>query len=248
MGHSKRLVLCAALAALAACEPTIGDAPGISGSRTPDAGEEPPPPRADAEPVQLPADAGPSDVALVQSTSEQILEDHSIACVEMDDANNPVQNRENSYYRVFDLVEEGVLGTLDVTSVHLGVESARTADGLAQPGEVRLYTLDGDFLVGNLELVNSTEIQIEPQTRGFLDVPITGTLSPGSTLVVELFIPDSSEGRLFFIGSNDLGETEPSYLRAPAAGCDFIEPTRFADVGPGFDDIAIVLSVRGTES
>jgi hypothetical protein len=242
------MVFCAALAALAACSPTIGDAPpGIRGSNPADAGDEPLPPRVDAEPIELP-DAGAGEVALVQTRSEEILDDHSIACVEMDDNNNPVQNRENSYYRVFDLAEADVQGTLEVSSVRVGVESAQATDGLAQPGEVRLYTLDGEFLIANLDLVNSVEIQIEPQTQSRIDVPITGTFAPGSTLVVELFIPDSSEGRLFFIGSNNLGETAPSYLRAPAAGCDFIEPTRFADVGPDFDDIAIVLSVRGTES
>jgi hypothetical protein len=256
MGTVKTMLASAAALFIAACQPTIGDAPGIgSGVQRPDAGD----PdlggdgssRPDAAPVETPADAGPGQprqITLRQTTSDQILDLHSIACIEQEDDGTPIQNRENSYYRVFDLAEEKFDGDLQVDSVTIGVESASAPGDATQPATVRLHTLEGDLLVANMTEINHVDIDIEPQLQTALEVPIAATAPAGSTLVVELFIPDSADqNRLFFIGSNDLGQTAPGYLRAPSSGCDFIEPTTFDDIGGAdFPDIDIVMMVSGS--
>ncbi len=255
MGTVNTTLAAVALLALGACQPTIGDAPGIGGAGTrpdgglpggggdpgPDAGDEPQP------------DSGPGvpqDVTLSQTTSDQILDLHSIACVEQDEDGNAIQNRDNSYYRVFDLDQQQVEGDLEVSSVVLGVESASTPDGNAQPATARLHTLDGGLLVGNMTQIASTDFDIEPQNQTTLEVPLTATVPAGSTLVFEVFIPNATDGgTLFFVGSNDLGQSAPGYLRAPSSGCDFIEPTDFVDVGgPDLPDIHIVMMVSGTHT
>jgi hypothetical protein len=252
-----RRAVVAALAAISAagCQPTIGDAPGIVGGVQPDAG---PPtggdPEPDAQPIEPEPDDGgdgpgnqPVEVILSQTENEEILDEHSVACAERDSDGVPVQNRENSFYRVFELEEEGVEGTFSVESVRFGVESATTQDGSAQPATVRLHTLaGGDFLIDNMTQIASVTVDIAPQNLTVIEVPIQVDVSAGSTLVFELFIPDSTVGRLFFIGSNDNGQTGPGFLRAPATGCDFLEPTDLVDVGDGFPNVHMVMSVSGT--
>lgn len=246
MGNVRTMIVSAAAALAAACQPTIGDAPGIgNGIATPDAGPDEVP-RPDARPPIEPPpqpDGGPTEEILSQTTSDKILDLHSIACVEQDDEGNPIQNRENSYYRVFTLADEGIDSDFNVTSVRIAVESASTPDSSAQPATVRLHTLAGDLLIANMTQIASADIEVAPQGQTSIDVPIEATVPAGSTLVLELFIPDSAVGRLFFIGSNDLGQTAPGYLRAPAAGCDFVEPTDLALFG--FGDVHMVMSVSG---
>jgi hypothetical protein len=95
-----------------------------------------------------------------------------------------------------------------------------------------------------MEEITSKQIDIEPQSETGIEVELPATVPAGSTLVFELAIPEAEADELFFIGSNDLGETGPSYLRAPASGCDFIEPTEFADIG--FPDVHIIMIVEGS--
>ena len=64
-------------------------------------------------------------------------------------------------------------------------------------------------------------------------------------LVVEIFPPDGqTAGNSFFIGSNNLGQTAPSYLAA--ADCGVPEPTNTATIG--FPDMHIVMNVTGDVS
>jgi hypothetical protein len=69
-----------------------------------------------------------------------------------------------------------------------------------------------------------------------VDVPVTGTASAGSTLVVEVVGYDAT----FFIGSNAEPETAPSYF---AGSCVSSEPIAAAEMG--YPDIHIVLNVTG---
>ena len=245
---------------LVACQPTIGDAPPVLGGGVPpvDAspGSEPAPPDASVfDPIDAGGGGGDDgddgddvaveQVTLSQNETDEILDLHSIGCVEQDGDGNPVQNRENSYYRLFDLDEEGVSGDLDVTEVHVGIESAATPDDSAQPIAVRLHEVNGAFLLANMTQLASTDVQVEPQTGTILDVPIATRVVAGSQLAVEVFVPNSTVGRLLFIGSNDAGQSGPSFIRAPLGNCAIVQPTDFADVAGGFPDVHIVLSVSG---
>lgn len=255
MGSFKTLLASASALAFAACQPTIGDAPGLAGGGgRADAGDQgggggsQQPPDPDAGPVEPVPDAAPGqpqELTLTQTTSDQVLESHSIACFELDDNDDPLRNLQNSYYRVFDLEELGIDGDLEISSVIFGVESARSPDNSAQDAKVILHTLEGEnLLVASLTEIANKDLSIDPATQTSLEVPIDATVPAGSTLVFELFIPAAEGDELFFIGSNALGETGPSYLRAPASGCDFIEPTEFADIG--FPDVHIVMMVKGS--
>lgn len=250
MGVVNTMIASAAVVALVACKPTIGDAPGLEGgTETPDGAPDvldvdaalP----SDAAPEVPPVDGGATNVTLSQTESEEIVASLSIACSVRDDNGQAIRNLENSYYRVFPLEEKG--GDLTVSSVRIGVESAATPDGSAQLGTLRLHTLDGELLRQNMTELVSAQVAIAPQTQSTIDVPIVAAVPIGSTLVVELLIPEAaSDGTLFFIGSNSLPETAPGYLRAPSSGCDLQEPTRFADVGIGFPDVHLVMSVTGS--
>ncbi len=164
-------------------------------------------------------------------------------CTERDSNDNPIQNQESSYYRVFNLVGEGVAGDFSVSAVHIGVESASSPGGGAQPATVRLHTLEGPFLVAGLTEIAAADIDVPEQALSSLDVPMSADVPAGSILVVELFIPQSSARDLFFIGSNNLGQSAPDFMRAPAAGCNLLEP---ADIATVASDVHIVLSVSGS--
>jgi hypothetical protein len=248
-----------AAALLVACQPTIGDAPpvlGGGGSAVDAAPGQPDRPDASiVDPVDAAGgsggdgdgddDSGGEQVTLDQNVDDEILDLHSIGCVEQDGDGNPVQNRENSYYRLFDLDDEGVTGDLDVTEVHVGIQSAATPDDSAQPITVRLHEVNGELLLANMTELASTDLDVEPQTGTILDVPLAARVDAGSQLAVEVFVPNSTVGRLLFIGSNDAGQTAPSYIRAPLGNCAITEPTDFADVADGFPDVHIILSVSG---
>lgn len=80
-----------------------------------------------------------------------------------------------------------------------------------------------------------------PTALGLVTVPVTGEAPAGSTLVVELESPDLSFTGRFFVGSNDAGQTAPSYLRG--SSCGLVEPTDAADLG--FPGMHIVMNVSG---
>jgi hypothetical protein len=53
-----------------------------------------------------------------------------------------------------------------------------------------------------------------------------------------------TDGR-FILGSNDLGQTAPSYIRSAACGINAI--TDYVNVGPGFPDVHLVITASGNE-
>jgi len=222
-----------------ACSATAGDpadresapAPVDGGSLPGDAGGAP--------------DAMPTAVTLTQSSSQDITPQNSVACIESDADGNPIEHRENSFYRVFDLEALGVSGRLETSSVAVGVQSAASPNP-DQPMSVVLHTLAGnDLALDRLTQIGRADIRIANQGAGIVDVPLAASVEADSKLVVELYLPDAAGGgNLLFPGSNAAAQTGPTYLRAPAAGCDLVEPTDVADIG--FPDMHLVLSVSGT--
>ena len=238
------MAACAALALLAGagCSARLGEPQGGAAALDPvDGGVVDMP---DAEPAPLPPDAGPTSLTLTQSMSETITPLNSIACVQQDANGNPIRQLDNSYYRVFDLAAAGVDGDFSVSAIRFGVESATSPSG-SQPAALKLYSLTGPLAVANLAPVASLNLTIANQSGTLIDQAIPGVVPVGSMLVVELFTPASTaDNQLMFAGSNDAGESAPSYLRAPACGLD--EPTPFASVGAGFPNVQLVMSVSGS--
>ncbi len=195
--------------------------------------------------VAIDADV-PIEAVLSQSTSE-VITAGSIACI-TSVGGTPRNLLENSYYRVFDLAALGIDSDFDISKVTVGIESATSGAGGNQPIKVRLHTLFGTFVTGNLTQLASVDVSVPDQTNSMLDVDIAATAPAGSLLVVEVFLPDA-EGvadHLFFIGSNKDGESGPSYLRGPT--CDFLEPIPISTIQVDGANVVmhLVLTVTGT--
>jgi hypothetical protein len=212
-----------------------GGSGGGSGGETPDAGTLPDA-GTESPDASLPGD-GPRDFTLTHSLTTTIIQNNSVACVQQDTNGNTTGFLENRYYRVFDLTDarfdlhdEVVLEQVDV-----GVEVAN-----AQNLELNLYALDGEFRFENLvpvALFNQVEIPAisAPST---LEVTFPRqTMQREEILVVEFVARDR-----FFIGSNQDGESDPSYIKAH--DCSIDQPTRFAQVFSA-RPIHVVMSVHG---
>ena len=177
-------------------------------------------------------------VTITHSTSQSIIALNSVSC------NAGGLHTNNSYMRVFDLAAFGLPNGLDVTEVEFGIEQALGATG-SQPVTVNLYvkTVPANPLTfANLTPIGTASTNVTDQAATILAVPVAGSAGAGSILVVEVFTPEGqTAGNSFFIGSNNLGQTAPSYLAA--ADCGVPEPTDTAAIG--FPGMHIVMNVTG---
>jgi len=214
------------------------------GTTKPDANPQQPP---DAEPIgidaavpdAMPIDAAPPmPVTLTQNTATNVVSGNSAACLAGQFSN---VTKENSYYRVFSLNDEGVTGQFTAKTVQFGIEHST-----AQNVEVKLYTLNGTFTVGHLTPLSTQSVAVaastSPQTQNVtLTSPVV--VPAGSLVVAEVHVfdgvPTNAE---FFIGSNTAGEQEASYIRAPF--CNINEPS--STNWPTGSSVHIVLTVSGT--
>jgi hypothetical protein len=184
-----------------------------------------------AKPRSLAAD----EVTITHSLDQSIVALNSVSC------NAGGLHTDNSYLRVFDLAAFGIDTDFNITQVEIGIETASGAIG-TQPATVNLYTLDGALLWANLTLIGTADVIVADQDLSILSMDVTGSAPAGSQLVVEFFTPNGQgAGNSLFVGSNDLGQTGPTYLAA--ADCAVTEPT---DVGSiGFPGMMLVMNVTG---
>ena len=174
---------------------------------------------------------------LTESKSQTIQSGNSVAC------SAGGIHADNSYLRVFTLSDFGIDDEFTVINVEVGIETAAAGSGGSQPAKVRLYTLNGDLKWANMTLIGSADVTVEDQDLTIISVPVAGVVPAGGKLVVEFFTPDgSSDGNSLFVGSNNLGQTAPSYIAA--ADCHIDEPTDTKDIG--FPDMHIVMNVTGS--
>ncbi len=191
--------------------------------------------------VSLAAPQG-GDVVLTQSTDPAtIIALNSVSC------NAGTLHSDNNYMRRFDLDGEfGITGSLTVDSVNVGIETATGAGG-SQPISIILHSIaNADALTfANLNEVGRLDTTIADAAAVIQNFVVSSTAIDPATddLVVDVFTPDGqTAGHSFFIGSNNLGETAPSFIAAAACGIN--EPT--ATGGIGFPDMNIVFSVNAT--
>ena len=165
----------------------------------------------DADPPQ--PDAG--RITLTHSNNLDVIGGVSIACFEA----------VNSYYRVFDLAEEGITGDLHVSKVTFGVEEC-VSGGVGLEATVILSTLDGPLMLANMERIDAAETVIpdvafpdEGEVGGALhEVAMNAVIPAGSTLVVELTHRAFGADQALLMGANRDDLEEPTFLRAPACG------------------------------
>jgi hypothetical protein len=182
---------------------------------------EGPLPVVEAGPVQTDA-AACGEIEITQSAS-QALTGPLIAC----NISNIVL--QNSYYRAFELSDFGINNDFDICAVAIGISQAIAPSG-SQPLTVNLYISDPDFPNGTLTPIGTTSIQLTDQSFAIATIPVAGIAPAGSELVVEIFVPNGqAAGNTFFFGTNDDGQTGPSYIEAP--DCGAFTPTPLSSVG-----------------
>jgi hypothetical protein len=172
------------------------------------------------------------------SDTSTITSGNSVAC------NNGVSHTENRYFRRFNLDGvHGLTNKFSIESVDIGIEQAIGSTG-SQPLEVRLYAIaNGDPLIlTNLHLTGSASFSQPNANLTVQNFPVSGTINPlTDDLVVELFTPDGQTLiNSFFIGSNALGQSAPSYIVAPDCGVSEITDT----ASIGFPNMHIVMVVN----
>ncbi|MEM9596031.1 MAG: hypothetical protein AAGD06_17300 [Acidobacteriota bacterium] len=154
---------------------------------------------------------------------------------------------DNSYSRAFDLAGDfGISEDFEVCGVQIGVEDATAGAGGVQPADFNLFSAaPGVFPTAftNLTSIGTSAVSVPDQAAALYFESVTGTVPAGEELIVEFFTPDGdTDGNTFFIGSNSLGENDPSYLAA--ADCGITDPTSTGDIG--FPEMQIVMTVFGT--
>jgi hypothetical protein len=176
-------------------------------------------------------------LTLTHSGTPAIVAGSSVAC----SPNRGVSTTASGYLRHFTLDDYAIIGDLEVTAVSFGVESV--LDTKPPRLTVNLYTMldPGGLLVyDNLDLIGTADAQVSNQFMKIVQVPVSGTAPAGSTLVVEVEVPDLRPGGVF-LGANPDGQTAPSYLRAEA--CGIPEPAPTAELG--FPKMQLLLNVTG---
>lgn len=201
----------------------------------------PHPPQAPFGQQALPENA----VTITQSTNATtITSGNSAAC------NAGGLHTDNYYYRGFTLSAFNPPLTdvqFLVQQVTIGVELANDAAGAGQPLTVNLYDSSANPPT-NATLgaaISSQPVTVLDQALTLLAVPLTTQpvlLNASDILAVEIFTPNGqTAGNSFFIGSNALGQTGPSFIKA--ADCGITQITNTASIG--FPNMHIVMTVSG---
>jgi hypothetical protein len=184
-----------------------------------------------------------SIVTITQSASASIISLNSVSC------NAGGLHTDNSYYRRFKLAaDHGIITPFTTSNVDFGIEVASSATGGGQPVLVKLYTIPtaAAMNTANFTQIANVAVNVLDQSLTVLSVPVVGAVASPTTqdLVVEIFTPSGqTTGDSFFIGSNNLGQTRPSYLAA--AACGVTQPTDTAALG--FPGMHIVMAVTGSD-
>ncbi len=155
---------------------------------------------------------------------------------------------DNSYWRAYDLAPMALTGPFTVNTVTFGIELANASGtGTTQPVTVRIHTSAGAFPGGVRTLVASQTYNIPDQTLSLYTATLTTapTVAANAILVLEIFTPSGQvAGHSFFIGSNALAETAPSYLSA--AACGVPNPVTVGSLG--FPNMHTIINAAGQVS
>ncbi|WP_369370482.1 carboxypeptidase regulatory-like domain-containing protein [Promicromonospora sp. Populi] len=173
----------------------------------------------------------PNATTITHSASQEVAALNSASCGSI------AGTTENHFFRTFTLSDFDIDDDFEVSEVSFGVEEAT-----AQTLTVNLYTLQGALTFANLTSIGTAQANIPASTLTMISVPVTGEVPAGATLVVEVVSPNQqATGGVFYVGSNDAGQTAPSYLSAP--DCALTEPATTDSIGwPGMH---IVMNVSG---
>jgi hypothetical protein len=155
-----------------------------------------------------------AQITLSQNTSDDILIGNSLSC----------NRKDNIYYRAFNLNNYNY-SSFQVNSVDFGIEAiSNMSDGFAV--EAVIFGTNS-FPLGTLTEIEEVSVPLESSdSETIKSVPISANVDASvyPILVVAIRVPEyNSTG--FFIGSNDSGESAPSYLSSTFASCYLTNPT-----------------------
>ena len=198
-------------------------------------------------------DAGPPShvlgpASITQSTNATtITSGNSVSC----NGGSPTfLHTDNSYFRAFTLSAfNPPLDQLQflVQSVTFGIEQSNASGtGTTQPITVRIHSSTTNPPTNaSMTLLTSETVNVPDQTLSLITVPLASPqmfLVATGILVVEIFTPNGqTAGHSFFVGSNALGQTGPSFIRA--ASCGIADVTNLASIG--FPNMHLVMTVNG---
>jgi hypothetical protein len=181
---------------------------------------------------------------ITHSLSQSVVPLTSVSC------NNLGVHYENSYYRVFDLSNEfGINGDWIVQNVEIGIGRAESGTGSPQTASLILYVMSQyknkiipDSLTMLVDTIDFLISDSETGTKKSIEISQFANVILGKSLVVEIFIPDGHpDGHSLFIGFNNEGETDSSYIKAPHCGVNL--PVPMNDIM--FPDMNLVMNVYG---
>lgn len=97
---------------------------------------------------------------------------------------------ENRYFRILRLRDLGIAADFEVQRVRVGIREA-LGERPCMPAIVRLHTLTGEPLVTNLAQIAERRIELPAGVPTQMEVGFSDAVVPGgSTLVVEVYLPD----------------------------------------------------------
>lgn len=182
-----------------------------------------------------------SQISVTHSESMQIQPETAISC------NTGGMHYENSYYRNFDLYNDFFInGEWIVENIVIGAAMAKSETGV-QRLYLKFYTMSesSPLVTDSLTLLYEQEAEYpDTHSDSLINYPVTEIVSVPArhNLVVEVLAPDGTQdGNYFFIASNALGETAPSYIRAP--DCNRPEPVTLSSIG--YSDMHVIMTVYG---
>ncbi|MCH8566624.1 MAG: S8 family serine peptidase [Balneolales bacterium] len=172
------------------------------------------------------------ELVLSHSVSQVVQELNGVRC------GSAAGTAENSYMRTYTLADFGVESDFDVSAVQFGLESITGTITM----EARIHLLEGSLNFSNMTLLGTSSITTVTSSQDLqvITIPVEAEVPAASTLVVEIVVFEQS-GSDFFPGTNDAGETSPSYIASDA--CGITQPTSYSSIG--FPDAHLVLNVVG---
>lgn len=178
------------------------------------------------------------------STSMTIKDAHSISC------NTTGIIRANSFSRVFDLSDFDIMSSYNITEVQFGIENLINAPVAGFPITISISEFTGVYPVGTSTLIAQVTEMVTNQSLTLYTALINAVVPADSKFVVAISVPsdvvvNGGAGLVRFdIGSNDDGETSPSYMQAEA--CSLFTPVTL--LSQGRPDVHLVMNVVGTSA
>lgn len=192
----------------------------------------------------------PGPATITQSTNTTtITAGNSVSC----NTGSPgFFHTDNSYFRAFTL--SAFNPPLDsvqfmVQQINFGIESANAnGTGTTQPVTVSVFDSSANpptnATIG--AALSSVTVNVPDQTLTVLAVPLVTQpvlINASDILAVEIFTPNGTApvNNSFFVGSNALGQSGPTFIRSAPCTITEITPTS----GIGFPNMHLVMTVSG---